>query len=133
MFIEKIHAADLGTIMGDGPFGDLGRRIGLGIGEGGGDIALQSVTTIVSNIISIMTAVAGIWFLMNFIVGGIGWISAGGDKQKIEQSRDRITYAFIGLLVTVAGVTILAFAGAFLGYDITISDTLKLIQSFKLN
>lgn len=43
---------------------------------------------------------AGIIIALFFLVwGGISWITSGGDKQKINQARDKIFYAIIGLII----------------------------------
>jgi len=116
---------------------DLGGTIG---GEGlgpfakksmTGESALTSVTSAVSSIIGIMTVAAAIWFIFQFLIGGFYWISSGGDKQKLHEARERITNAFIGLIIVIAGWAILALAGQFFGYDILISkpgDVIKQLQ-----
>lgn len=47
--------------------------------------------------------VFGILLTIIFIIyAGIEWILSGGDKEKIQKARARITYTLIGLLVLVA-------------------------------
>ncbi len=108
--MERILAA--GT-----PLGKIG-----GTGEGLGPFAktttspAATITTAVSGIIGILTVAGAIWFLFQFTIGGLTWISSAGDKAKITESRERLTNAFIGLLVVVAGWAILALMGQFLGW-----------------
>jgi hypothetical protein len=108
--MEKIFAAgtptDLGHIAGEGlgPFGNITGN------------PIESVTKGISGVIGFLTIVAVIWFLIQFLIGGISWISAAGDKTKLQESRDRLTNAFIGLLVVVSGWAILALAGQFFGW-----------------
>lgn len=109
--------ASLGTIGGEG----------LGPFANGSD-GLTSITNIVSSIIGVMTVAAGIWFLIHFMIGGFNWISAGGDKAKLQASRDKLTNAFIGLLVVVASWSILALASTFFGVDFTIKDPGQLLN-----
>ncbi|MFZ2025547.1 MAG: hypothetical protein WAV51_04680 [Microgenomates group bacterium] len=99
------------------------------IGEGGGglgtfggqtftaDSALSSFTHTISAIIGLLTAVAAVWFLVQITLGGISWITAAGEKSKLTEARDKITHAFIGLIIVVAGWGILALAGQFFGWD----------------
>lgn len=110
--MKLLTDASLGTIGGQGlgPFG-----------ENPGD-GLTGIAKIVSSVIGLMTIAAGIWFLLQFIVGGFNMINAGGDKAKLQSSRDRLTNSFIGLIVVVAGWSILALAGTFLGVDFTLSS-----------
>lgn len=107
---------DLGEPIGGeglGPFGTIGQSIS----PGSGSEALERVTGAISAIIGFMTVCAAIWFLFQFVIGGISWISAGGDKTKLQQARDRITNACIGLIIVVAGWAILALAGQFFGWS----------------
>jgi len=90
--------------------------------------SLQSITRVISSIIGVITAAAGIWFFLNFIIAGVQWIGAGGDKHTLEEAQKRITNAFIGLIIVVAGWSILALAGKFLGFDILISEPTRLIE-----
>ena len=49
-------------------------------------------------VVFIIVAAAVIFFFM-LILGGIRWISSGGDKGQVEQARAQITAALTGLLV----------------------------------
>ncbi len=111
------QAVPLGNIGGEG-LGPFGKDPGDGI---------TGIAKIVSSVIGLMTIAAGIWFLFQFITGGINWIGAGGDKSKLQSARDRLTNSFVGLIVVVAGWAILALAGTFFGVDFTLS-TGQLLQ-----
>ena len=115
---------DLGNIGGTGlgPFGEYGPQNTDEV------TALTAITKVVSAIIGIMTVAATIWFIFQFLIGGLNWITSAGDKAKLEDARNRITHAFIGLIIVVAGWSILALVGVFFGYDIVISDPAKLID-----
>lgn len=120
MVIQKIHAAvtDLGSIGGEG----LGPFQNQSAGEAGAVSALNNVTSVVSSIIGVMTIAAGLWFIMNFLAGGIQWISAGGDKNTLQQAQQRLQNALIGLIIVIAGWSILALVGKFLNFDILLSQ-----------
>lgn len=109
--MKLLATASLGQIGGSGlgPFAD-------------NPDPYTAVTKIVSSVIGVMTIAAGVWFLLQFIVGGFNIINAGGDKAKLQSSRDRLTNSFIGLIVVVAGWSILALASTFLGVDFTLSN-----------
>lgn len=49
--------------------------------------------------------------LILFIWGAFEWIVSGGDKGKVENARNRITNAVIGLIILVGTFTILGFMG----------------------
>ena len=111
--IQKIFAA--GT-----PLGPIGGSEGLGPWGKGVSIPGTTIVTAISAIIGFLTLVAAIWFLFQFVIGGISWITAGGDKTKLTEAREKLTNAFIGLIIVVAGWAILSLAGIFFGWtDIT--------------
>jgi NADH:ubiquinone oxidoreductase subunit 6 (subunit J) len=63
--------------------------------------------------IAITTAVTlgALAVLVYFVLGAINWITAGGDKGKVEKAQQRIIQAFIGLALLVFSVAILGFVG----------------------
>lgn len=126
-FFSTVFAQeDLGTIGGPG-LGPFGENI-----AGSGAEGLRQVTNAVSSIIGVMTLAAGIWFIFQFLVGGFNWITSGGDKGKLEQARDRLTNAFIGLIVVIAGWSILALAGKFFNVDLLITNPENIMNNLGL-
>ena len=121
IFAEEVK---LGTIGGEGlgPFGNI---------QFNGVTALTAVVDTISSIIGIMTVAASIWFLLQFVIGGFFWITSGGDKTKLHEARERITNAFIGLIIVVAGWAILSLAGQFFGYNILI-DPKEVIEQLNI-
>lgn len=80
--------------------------------------AFKAFATIVSNIIGILTTVAGLWFLFQLLSGAFAWMSSSGDKAKLEEARNRITHALIGLIIVVLAIAIVGVVGSFLGLSI---------------
>lgn len=108
--------------------GELIRSIGR-IGKGGGlgpfadivaDLAAAgaAVEKVFSVLLGLLTIIGGLWFMIQFVVGGLNWISAGGDSKKLEEARNRITSGLIGLIIIVAAWAIIGIAGTILGLDI---------------
>lgn len=64
------------------------------------------------NAIVIMIILAVILTIIFLILGGIMWITSGGDKSKIAAARSRITFAIIGLIVAMVGFFIINIVGA---------------------
>ena len=115
MIKEKLLAqVPLGTIGGEegfGPFGGLGSEPDVGT-------AVGYFTQIISNIIGVITIIAGIWFVFMFIMGGFSFLTAGGDSKKMGEATAKITTALIGLIVVVSAYAIISLIGALLGFDI---------------
>lgn len=61
----------------------------------------DDLTKIVSNLIAIITIIAGVSFLFYFMFGAVNWITSGGDAQKAAAARNTILNALIGLVITV--------------------------------
>ena len=55
--------------------------------------------------------------LFFFIWGGIQWITSGGEKEKVAGARKKITYAAIGLIITLLSFFIVNFVGGLFGVD----------------
>jgi len=113
--MEKIYLAQtslgrIGGADGFGPFGNLDL----------GDVsaAAGAFTTIISNVIGIMTIIAGIWFIFMFIVGAFGYLTAGGDSKKVGDATRRIGTALTGLIVIVIAYALISLIGGLLGFDI---------------
>lgn len=128
--MQLLAAAPSGT-----PLGTIG---GEGLGPFGkttftGGSALAAVTGTISAVIGFMTVSAAVWFLFNFIIGGFAWITAAGDKTKLQEAQSRLYNAFIGLVVVIAGWGILALAGQFFGYDILIRNPDDVIKQLQFN
>jgi len=120
----KIFAqTNLGTITGAG-LGPAGDTSDLGSGQA----AMDKLTGAISSIVGILTIVAAFWFFIQFTLGGIAWITAGGDKQKLTQARDKLSNAFVGLVIVVAGWAILALAGQFFGWTTILNPDINVIQ-----
>lgn len=78
--------------------------------------------TIIGKLIS---SIGGLLFLFAFlltflylIMGGIQWITGGGDKAQMETARNKITNAIVGLIIVAAAYAIFALVGRFLGLDV---------------
>ena len=87
------------------------------------------LNTLIGGIIGFLTTLAALWFGFNFIMAGFQWISAGGDKGKVKEAKDKITQSVIGLAIVVAAYTIAGILGNILGlHFLNIGDALKLIS-----
>ncbi len=107
----------------------LGSEVG-GIGpfQTGISGGVQSgLGTFLSNLITTITVVGSLAFVIYFTMGGLKWITAGGDKAKVSEAQTSMTQAAIGLIAIVASFFIIGIVGAVLGLDILNPfDALKL-------
>lgn len=68
------------------PFADLGELIG--------------------QIFTFGLILGGVFFFIFLLIGGLQWVTAGGDKAHLESARNRITSALIGLVLIVAAFAV---------------------------
>lgn len=71
-----------------------------------------------SNIITLFLIAAAIITFFLLIIGGIQWMTAGGDKAATESARGRITAAIIGLVLVFAVFAIMKLLSYLLGIDL---------------
>lgn len=108
--IPSVNAADIPLGSEVGGVGPFQTAISGGVQSGMG--------TLLSNLITTMTVVGGLAFVVYFTLGGLEWITAGGDKTKVSSAQTQMTQAAIGLIAIVASYFIIGIVGAVLGFDI---------------
>lgn len=82
------------------------------------DEAGLNLENIVSTIVGFLIILAGLWFFIIFITGGLSYISAGGESGKIEEARKKMTNGVIGVIIVVAAYSVIFIVGKVLGLDI---------------
>lgn len=80
--------------------------------------AAGALEDIISRGLGLVTVLAGLYFVMAFVVAAFNWLSAGGDTGKIKKARDTIINALIGLIIVVASFAVIGLIGSFVGLDI---------------
>lgn len=71
---------------------------------------------LLNGVLSFVLIIGALLVLFYLILGGIEWITSGGDKGKTEGARNKITAAVIGLIVLAAAWAILTVVLNFLGF-----------------
>jgi hypothetical protein len=97
----------------------------------------KQVEDILSGVIGFLTIVAVIFFVIQIILAGYGFISGQGDEKKIEMSRKKLTDGILGLTIVVVAFGVGAFITTLLGLQTTdggsIFDLNSFINSLKIN
>lgn len=83
--------------------------------EASGQGALNNLELALSNIIGVLTVVAGITFIVYFFLGAFKWITAGGDSGRVGKARDEMVNGVIGLIVIVAAYGVVGLIGSIVG------------------
>jgi len=82
------------------------------------DFGLISAGKMISAIASLFLVIATIGTLLYFALGGLQWVTAGGDKTQLENARNKITNAIIGLIIVAAAWAVWVLTGNFLGINV---------------
>jgi hypothetical protein len=86
--------------------------------------AAQNLEKLISNGVGGLTMLAGLFFIFYFVMGGLNWVTAGGEQGKITKARDQMIQAVIGLVVIVMAYGLIGIVGKFVGLNIlTPADT----------
>ncbi len=78
-----------------------------------GSLLLSQIVRYWNNVMSI----GALLLLLFFVWGALQWITASGDKTKLEAARNRMLQAAIGLLILVSSFVIIGFVGNLLFGD----------------
>ncbi len=84
-----------------------------------GDIASGGLTLFITNLIRLAFVGAGIYALVNFILAGFGFMSAGGDSKKIGEAWNKIWQTLMGLVFIVGSFALAALFGFLIFGDAT--------------
>lgn len=82
---------------------------------GGIDPVGNNLLTAIINLFLIIVMALAVIYL---VLGGIRWITSGGDPKGIEAARKQITFAVIGVVIVVLAYFIVNFVGDFLGANL---------------
>lgn len=70
-----------------------------------------------SNLIKLISVVAGLWTMFNFILAGFTYITSADNSGAIEKIGTKLTLSVVGLAIIVASYTIAAIIGLILFGD----------------
>jgi len=83
-----------------------------------GQLGNLSVGSIVSGLINLVLVLAALVFFFMLVLGGIRWIMSQGDKGNVENARNQITNALIGLAIIFAAWAIMKLIETLFGVNI---------------
>lgn len=80
--------------------------------------ALANLETFISQLIGLITVVGGIFFIINFLLAALNWVTAGGDAGKIQKAREQMIQSSLGLVIMVGSYGIIGLIGSVVGVNI---------------
>lgn len=82
------------------------------------NVGVSSIGRLISAVFNVAILVAVIFVFGMMILGGYGWLTAGGDKSKVEEARTRITNALVGLAIVATAWALISVVGQFFGVSL---------------
>ncbi len=74
-----------------------------------------SLFSIITNIMNWLLGLIGVIGVIGFAIAGILYLTAAGDETRMGTAKNAMLYSIIGVLVALAGIVALKFAGGLLG------------------
>ena len=78
------------------------------------------VSTILSFFVTAFFVVGAVVALIFMIMGGIRWITSGGDAEQIAKARNTIVFSVVGLVVILISIFVVKYISDILGFPLII-------------
>lgn len=85
---------------------DERRASELGVSKSNSANLVDTIFTVIKGLLSVVFVIA----VLMFVIAGLFFLTAAG-SDRADQARDMVTYAIIGLVVSVLGYAIVVFLG----------------------
>ena len=82
---------------------------------------VPSMETLIAFAVQALFIVAGLLAFLYLILGGIKWITSGGNKEDVTKARDQIQAAIIGLIVVFGVLAIVGLMEKILGVGLGVT------------
>ena len=79
------------------------------------NVKIGDIGQLISALVGTLLIIAALLAFFFLIMGGIQWITSGGDKAGMEAARNKITHAIVGLIIVGAAWAVMILVQNFLG------------------
>ncbi|MDP2632103.1 MAG: hypothetical protein Q8P25_00065 [Candidatus Curtissbacteria bacterium] len=79
---------------------------------------IDNIVAVVRAIIQFILVIAFVLAFIMLLIGGIRWITAGGDEKAVGSARNMITAALIGLVIVLVAYALIKLVETFFGVNI---------------
>lgn len=83
-------------------------------------LKLYDLNYLFARVVFAVIAITGMMLFLMLIIGGIKYITAGGEPQKLESARKTLTYAVFGTVLIVCGYLIMKVIEILTGVPVTL-------------
>lgn len=95
---------------------------------GGTTDGVAIVGNFITKMVTLIFIVGSLAFFFMFLLGGVRWITSGGDKGQVESSRAQIIQAITGIIVLFSVYAVARFIKTIFGVDIINIDLAPLLN-----
>jgi hypothetical protein len=85
---------------------------GVNAGPAAGALTLSQIA---HNVLNFLLSIVGILGIIMLVIGGVMYLTAAGDEDRIETGKKIVTYSIIGIVVALASLVIVSQIAAFFG------------------
>lgn len=78
-------------------------------------LQVSNFNLLIPGLINLVLIAAVVGFLFLILLGGIQWMTSGGDKNALENAKNRITAALVGIIIVFSAWAILSLVKSFFG------------------
>jgi uncharacterized membrane protein YuzA (DUF378 family) len=84
---------------------------GVGLGAAGcdGTAASTKISSLVNDIVNLISVIVGIAAVIMIIIAGFKYITSGGDTSKVASAKSTLVYAIVGLVIVALAQFIVHF------------------------
>lgn len=82
----------------------------------------KGISKFLTNLVALIYTLAAIVLIFMILWGAFDWMSSGGDKEKVTAARERITQAFIGIILFAVAFAVIEVIGKFTGFTFFIGQ-----------
>lgn len=109
--VSLIGAASPALVSAQVAKDEVCKGLGLTTGTTGcdADPKTGTVDSTVGKVINVLSFVVGVISVIMVIIGGLKYVTSGGDSSKVSSAKDTILYAIVGLVVVAMSQVIVRF------------------------
>lgn len=92
---------------------EIGTVLGWGAVDSSSVAGAQTLSQIATNVLNFLLSVVGVLAIIMLVVGGIMYLTAAGDEDRIDTGKSIVKYSIIGIAVALAALVIVSQIAAF--------------------
>lgn len=89
---------------------------------------VDQIAKVLSNVIGTLTVIAGLAFIIYFVIAAVTLVTVGDDQGKLQNARTSMTQALVGIAITAAAYPLVWVITHLLGIPLT--DPAELLNNY---